>query len=136
MAYNDLPLIDHLKCHHGDSDMSDERLAAVGDDWFLKASPLERQQTLISIKATLDEQSDSTTLRQKVPLLQLNRRLSAIEANLKRLGRYVLSPMNSPKRNSASKSLHGIEAKLNYEKLARSRAEPIRPDDTGQVWPF
>jgi predicted secreted hydrolase len=82
-----LPLIDHLKCHHGDSDMSDERLQEICDDWFLKASPLERQQTLISVKAELDQVSDSTTLRQRVPLVQLNRRLSAIEANLKRLGR-------------------------------------------------
>jgi hypothetical protein len=87
MAFSDHPLIDHLKTFYGDSDMPDEQLQAVADDWFLKASSLERQQTLISIKATLDEQSDSTTLRQKVPLLQLNRRLSAIEANLKRLGR-------------------------------------------------
>lgn len=31
--------------------------------------------------------SDSATLRQRVPLIQLNRRLSAIEANLKRLGK-------------------------------------------------
>ena len=87
MAFNDHPLVDHLKTFYGDADMADEQMQAVADDWFLKASPLERQQTLISIKATLDEQSESTTLRQKVPLLQLNRRLSAIEANLKRLGR-------------------------------------------------
>ena len=77
MAFNDHPLIDHLKTFYGDSDMPDEQLQATADDWFLKASSLERQQTLIAIKATLDEQSDSTTLRQKVPLLQLNRRLSA-----------------------------------------------------------
>jgi hypothetical protein len=87
MAFSDHPLIDHLKSFHGESDMSDEKLQEISDHWFLKASPLERQQTLISIKATLDEQSNSTTLRQKVPLLQLNRRLSALEANLKRLGR-------------------------------------------------
>jgi hypothetical protein len=67
--------------------MADEELQAVADDWYLKASSVERSQTLVAIKATLDEQSESTTLRQKVPLLQLNRRLSAIEANLKRLGR-------------------------------------------------
>jgi hypothetical protein len=87
MAFNDHPLVDHLKSFYGDADMADEQMQAIADDWFLKATPLERSQTLIAIKATLDEQSDSTTLRQKVPLLQLNRRLSAIEANLKRLGR-------------------------------------------------
>jgi hypothetical protein len=87
MAYNDLPLIDHLKCFHGNSDMQDEELQQICDDWFVRASSLERQQTLISIKAELDQVSDSTTLRQRVPLIQLNRRLSAIEANLKRLGR-------------------------------------------------
>ena len=87
MAFNDHPLVDHLKTFYGNPDMPDEEMQAVADDWFLRASATERQQTLISIKATLDEQSDSTTLRQKVPLLQLNRRLSALEANLKRLGR-------------------------------------------------
>jgi hypothetical protein len=87
MAFNDEKLVDTLKTFYGNRDMSDEEMQAIAEDWFLKASPLERSQTLISIKATLDEQSDSTTLRQKVPLVQLNRRLSAIEANLKRLGR-------------------------------------------------
>ena len=75
MAFNDHPLVDHLKTFYGDSDMPDEQMQAVADDWFLKASPLERSQTLIAIKAELDQASDSTTLRQRVPLLQLNRRL-------------------------------------------------------------
>ena len=34
--------------------------------------------------------------------------------------------MNSPKRNSVSKSPHGIEERLNYEQAVNSRAEPIR----------
>jgi hypothetical protein len=87
MAFNDHPLVDHLKSFYGNADMPDEEMQAVADDWFLKASPVERRETLISIKAELDQASGSASLRQMVPLIQLNRRLSAIEANLKRLGR-------------------------------------------------
>ena len=42
MAFNDHPLVDHLKTFYGDADMADEQMQAVADDWFLKASPLER----------------------------------------------------------------------------------------------
>jgi hypothetical protein len=87
MAFSDHPLVDHLKAFYGDADMADEQMQAVADDWFLKASPLERSQTLIAIKQTLDEPGESATLRQRVPLIQLNRRLSAIEANLRRLNK-------------------------------------------------
>ena len=65
MAFSDHPLIDHLKVFHGNGDMPDEELQAISDDWFLKASSLERSQTLIAIKQTLDEPGDSATLRQR-----------------------------------------------------------------------
>jgi hypothetical protein len=87
MAFSDHALVDHLKVFHGNSNMSDEQLQEISDHWFLKATPLERQQTLITLEATLDEPGTGATLRQRVPLVQLNRRLSAIAANLERLGR-------------------------------------------------
>jgi hypothetical protein len=87
MAFSDLPLIDHLKSFYGNADMEDGQLQAVADLWFLKATPRERQDTLVAIKQTLDQESGSASLRQMVPLVQLQRRLTAVEQNLKRLGK-------------------------------------------------
>ena len=46
MAFNDEQLVDTLKTFYGNSDMSDEEMQEVAEDWFLQAPPLERSQTL------------------------------------------------------------------------------------------
>jgi hypothetical protein len=87
MAYGDHGLIDTLKTWYGDQSMDDDTMQAVADDWFLKAAPNDRHNTLMSLKATLDEDVSSPNLRQRVPILQMYRRLSTMEQNLRRLGK-------------------------------------------------
>jgi hypothetical protein len=89
MAYGDHDLLDAFKTFHGDSSMDDDTMQVLADDWFVrKATPYERRSTLLTLKKTLEEEdTSSSNLRQRAPLLQMYRRLSTYEQNLRRLGK-------------------------------------------------
>lgn len=87
MAYSDHPLVDDLKKHFGDADMTDEQLQDHADGWLVRATPEERKGSLARIREALHEEDTSTQLSKKVCLLQLERQHVQIDRTLKHYGR-------------------------------------------------
>ena len=87
MAYSDHKLVDELKQHFGNAEMSDEDLQAHADAWLFRASPEERKGSLARIREVLHEEDLNTQLSKKVILMQLERQHLRMDQALKRYGR-------------------------------------------------
>ena len=92
----------------------------IADDWFLKASPLERQQTLDTHQGQARSSERQHHAKAAGASGSIESSLIGHRGQLETAGALVCSPMNSPKRNSGEQiAKHGMLERLRLESELR-----------------